>query len=233
VKGVQNIMSFFTVTDDSFRQHSNPWVISITNGLHYLPRCKGCGCEDVALDATLEVALMQNKGSKWPDALGCGAFPLMIISVRAVEAWHRQGFGPLPLKRIVVRGHVPRKLRAEDCPGYFCVDGLRLCGARLDPDASGYSGVQRCVRCGVTSHDPTATREKQRDRKYPFVLVAQSWQGLPLFTTDLERYTFFCSEEFVTMSRRYRLSNFRFVPIEDRGSYHHEGLHYLDECFHF
>ncbi len=220
-------MQFYTVSDNSFAKHSFPWVMSITQGLHYLPRCRACGREDVATEDALAVRLLPQKGNKWPDVLGCGAFPLLIISSLVVDGFKRESFGNLPLKRIILDGELPAKLKQQAPPEYFCLEGARLRGAELDAEASGFVGVTRCGVCVSLVHDGAATRSKQRANRSPLVIAPHSWRGLNLFTTELNPYYFFGTEELVRLARRYTLTNFRFVPVEEGDPAGHQGIDYM------
>jgi hypothetical protein len=46
-----------------------------------------------------------------------------------------------------------------------------------------------------------------------------TWNGSNLFTTDIAETHFFCTEVFVECARKYKFTNFRFIPIEEGHGY--------------
>jgi hypothetical protein len=85
---------FFSVSDNSFQNRGFPWISTLTEGfgLQYY-----CECEKRNLyyaTGKMVAKLSKNKGSKWPDILGCGHYPFMIVSEKVIECckkreyWH-------------------------------------------------------------------------------------------------------------------------------------------------
>jgi hypothetical protein len=184
------------------------------------------------LDDELEVQLMENKGSKWPDALGCGAFPLWFVSNRFVDSWSKEGLGELSLKPVIISGEIPQRLATVPQLDYFCIDGSRTRGADLDAAASGYVDLHRCSACWGFLYDVKATRQKQQLESSPFAFNSASWHGANLFTTELTRdFYFFCTEEVVRLARNYKLTNLRFVATENQNQPGQEGIDYSNDQF--
>lgn len=224
--------NFFTVSHNSSYTRGFPWAERVVSGLTRGPACAVCGVEPFLAEGDIEVALERKKGSTWPDALGCGAYPFFIVSDRALAAWRAEGVGDFPRHAVRVVGPVPAKLSAQPPPAYSWIDGGRLLGARLDFEAGGFVGVRFCPGCGNRTHEVAATYNRRRSGRWPFAFVPGTWNGGPLFTTDLSPTQFFCTSEILRCARDYRLTNFRFLPTEDGGDAESKGLQYLPAGHH-
>lgn len=203
---------FYRCYDDSIRRRGFPWLTKITEGLasRYCWRCKSVDCHpDKEIGGTLE----PGKGIKWPDALGCGSFPLLILSERAIQAMECEGIRGRPIHEVCINPPVPDRLRATSSPRYFWIDGRRLHGARVDFEASGFVGTEFCRRCGRRWDNGDATYQAQHSGKGHTVICPRSWSGLHLFTTDISPTSFFCTERMVRCVAKHKLTNLRLVPI--------------------
>ena len=143
IPNINNGMAFFGVSHNSFSKRGFPWISSI-HGMGYAPRCAECGSQLPYLKGPFEARLDSQKGSKWPDVLGCGGAPLFIVSDRTLEAWKREKVGMIPVFPVKIVGKLPKKLLETKPPDYFAVDGAKLAGAELDHEASGFVGVKKC-----------------------------------------------------------------------------------------
>ena len=70
---------FLTVSDNSLNAKGAPWINRVVSGLVKEPPCEVCGASTRRPVGDLAVTL-EAKGTMWPDALGCGAYPLLILS---------------------------------------------------------------------------------------------------------------------------------------------------------
>jgi len=174
----------------------------------------------------IDLLLQRNKGSKWPDALGCGAEPLFIVSKRVIEDWKREGIGDFPTHKVVIASPYPKKLENTKRPEYLWLEGEDMLGAKIDFEASGYVGVVFCSKCGRRSDDISATYDRHHSGVWPEVIIPGSWNGSNIFTTDISQYAFFCTELVLECAKKYRHMNFQFIPIE-RSASSLEGIKYL------
>jgi hypothetical protein len=131
------IMEFYTVSHNSFKNRSFPWINHIQTGLCDKGICQTCGVHSYQPEGDIQVTLEPRKGSKWPDILGCGAYPLFIISLRTLEALRDKGIGNLDIGKVEIFGSIPSKLQSHQPPDYFWINGGKLRGAKLDFEASG------------------------------------------------------------------------------------------------
>ena len=161
--------------------------------------------------------LEYNKGTKWPDVLGCGAYPFLIVSEKVIECWARENIGTFPVHRVRIASPLPKRLTGTTPPEYFWIDGSKLRGALIDFEASGFVDVRFCAECGTRSNSIQGTfkRPYAQGAEFSYVYRENTWNGLNLFTTDISDTAFFCTEVIVEVARKYKLTNFRFAPVEE------------------
>ena len=219
---------FLSVRDNSLHTRGFPWASRIVVGLDNKVVCGECRGVLRRPEGDLQVMLERDKGNKWPDALGCGHYPLFIVSERTLEAWQKDGVGEFPIGgAITFLDPLPKKLEQMKAPSYVWLDGDQMLGARLDFEASGFVGVQFCGTCGRRWDDIKATFHRQHSMPWSHVFVDGTWNGVNLFTTDISPTAFFCTDKVVESAIRHRLTNFRFVPVEEGDACGGPGVQYL------
>lgn len=157
-------------------------------------------------------------GTKYPDILGCGSYPLLIVSEKVVNTWHEASitcFHTFPVGITEVKS---KKLREVTPPPYFRVEIDGRC--QIDLTASGVEVVQYCPKC---HHFMT------RPMLIPgFRMVPDSWDGNPLFRDpDLFPRVSFCTELVLDLAREHKLTNFRFEPMEGPYQVGSKGIDYM------
>jgi hypothetical protein len=218
---------FFTVSDNSIDKLGYPWIYGLEKGLPDPMPCRRCGAVLGDPTGVLEGALEPRKGSRWPDVTGCGEYPLLIFSVRVVTAWEKERLGRLPRHRVKLLRPFPKRLEHTRPPHYYWARGDKLKGALLDFKGSGFIGVKFCPKCGVRSDNIEKTYDRQHSAIWPLVFRKGTWTGLNLFTTDLSPTAFFCTEKLVECAAKHKLTNFRFVPVEEGDGSESRGVEYL------
>jgi hypothetical protein len=218
---------FYSVANNSLSNLGFPWVMSIRKGLCQIAQCTTCNRTIREPQGDFEAILDAEKGTKWPDVLGCGHWPLLIVSAQVVSAWELEGAGCFPHKKVEFLDPLPRKLVGTTPPPYYWIDGAKLRGALIDFDASGFVGVAFCRECGTRSHNISATFKRQHSSVWPFVFRPSTWTGSNLFTTDISAAKFFCTDKLVEIATKYRFTNFRFIPVEEGAGIESKGLMYL------
>ncbi|MBI5303122.1 MAG: hypothetical protein HY868_13385 [Chloroflexi bacterium] len=149
--------------------------------------------------------------------LGCGAFPFLIVSEKTIECWEKDGVGTFPIHKVKIANPLPKKLMETTAPNYFWIDGMELRGALIEFEASGFMGVKFCPECGTRTDNISETFNHQYARgvTFSYVFRENTWNGLNLFTTDISPTAFFCTDLVVECARKYKLTNFRFIPVEE------------------
>lgn len=207
--------SFFNVSDDSFGMHSFPWGQRILKGLELVKVCYACADGGRRIErphGEVELLLQKDKGTRWPDVLGCGAWPLFVVSRRILLDWNSAGIRDVVAYPVRLATPLPRKLQTIPPPDYFWLDGEQMLGARLDLEASGFVGVSVCEKCGTQLYDIKATYQRQHGATFPMEFIKSSWSGADVFTTNLSPGVFFCTERVFECAKNNRHTNFRFVP---------------------
>ena len=199
---------FYEICDRTFHTRGMPWIARFTEGVVELDKCAACGAPTHFPRGDMR-ALLEPKGTQWPDLIGTGGLGLFVSSVRFVEALRSHGV------RVELGGRVefdepgPDRLALAKAPDYYWVDGERHLAARMDFEASGFVGVWYCPECGGRRENVQATRVTQ----YTFDYDAAS--GLDLFTTDMSPNAFFCTELVLECAREHKPANVVITRVED------------------
>jgi len=144
-----------------------------------------------------------------------------------LEDWSNDQVGTFPAQPIELVAPLPKRLEGIEPPSYFWLDGERMLGAKMDFEASGFVDLRDCPVCGARSFDVGKTYDRQYEAVCPETFVPGTWNGANLFTTDLSRAAFFCTEKVVDCAARHRHTNFRFIPVEEGSSCASAGLKYM------
>jgi len=206
--------SFYRISDHSILSRGMPWISTIVSGDDEEQPCPQCGARRGGPTRELEVEFMRSKARIWPDAVGSGAYPLLIVSRRVLDSWREEGVGEFPVHRVHMLPPFPGQLADTTPPEYFWLDGSKMRRAKLDFDASGFVGVRFCSKCGQRWDDIPATYDRQHSGVWPYTFVPGTWSGANLFTTDLSPAAFFCTEAVVQCAAKHKFTNFKFRPVE-------------------
>jgi hypothetical protein len=152
--------AFYKVSHNSFETHGFPWAQKILCGLNLVRVCYACAQEGRRIYrpcGEVEILLEKRKGNRWPDVLGCGSWPLFIVSGRVLDDWQQSGVQDILACPVRIVGPLPKRLQGLPVPEYFWLDGENMFGARLDFEASGFVDVSFCPECGTRMDDISAT----------------------------------------------------------------------------
>ncbi len=218
----------YSVSDNSFYTRGFPWIERIVAGLNQLPVCPECKGTRTGPTGDIEGILQSDKGTTWPDAIGCGHYPLFIVSSRVISDWRSERIADYVVGgKVTLKRPLPKLLRNSEPPAYFWLNGEKMLGARMDFDASGFVGVRVCSACARRMDNIEATYDRQHDCVWPYAFVEGSWTGAKLFTTDLSSTQFFCCEEVVRLAGSRRHTNFRFIRVEEGIAASSKGMRYM------
>src|SRR5262249_1179197 len=130
--------------------------------------CEACGrgarYPAGAFDVDLE------GGSDCPDVLGCGAYPLLIVSERVVSAWRGAGVTSCIEHPVGISAVHGANLRFQEY-NYCRIELTGEC--MIDFAAMGMQIRKACGRCGESTKEPLVCRE--------FKILEGSWDGSYLF----------------------------------------------------
>jgi hypothetical protein len=143
-------------------------------------------------------------GKSYPDLLGCGAYPLLIVSERVISVLKQNGvhcFQEFPVRVAKVEDG---RARLEDAPNYYRLEITGEC--MIDFAASGITVQGICGRCGELTRTPAVTPR--------FELINGSWDGSDLFRD--QRYfprRLFTTQRIVDLVKEHGLTNWEFEPM--------------------
>jgi hypothetical protein len=197
-------MLFYQFTDDSPFQKKWAFAVSMHPKSPVVkwscPECgRGARYPVGAFDVTVE------GGCEFPDVLGCGAYPLLILSERAVSVFKAGGIACFQEYPVTVAAVQESRVRREKAPAYFRVEITGEC--MIDFAGSGAMIKGICGRCGGIETEPLLVRR--------FALIQGSWDGCELFRD--RRYfprVSFCTQRIVDLAKANDLTNCRFQQMK-------------------
>jgi hypothetical protein len=193
---------FYTFGDNTFSNRGFTWAASIhprSEVVHQI--CPTCGSVKHYPIGEFDVTV--ERGSKYPDILGCGAFPFLIVSEKVVRAWKGAGLSCFHTYDIGVVGIKSTKLRNEIPPAYFRIEIDGRC--QIDLEASGAKIIRFCPDCQHLETVPPVITN--------FRMIPDSWDGSSLFR-DIRLYPCvnFCTQNILDIVFQQELTNFFFEP---------------------
>ncbi len=209
----------YRFSDNTFDNRGFTWAMSIhpmSQVIHHA--CSTCKTVEDRPSGAFDVTV--EGGTKYPDVLGCGAFPFLIVSQAVISAWYEAAITSFHTYPVGVAEVKSRRLRDTIPPKYFRVEINGRC--KIDSVASNIPVVRICPECGRVIEKPV----------YPFAhthqMVPGSWDGSPLFR-DAEFYPtlHFCTELVFHLASRHRFTNFRFEPMDAVPTPEGKGIEYL------
>lgn len=210
--GSQNLYQFM---HNSSHTRGFVWAMSIIPRSEvYRRECKEHGVVEEYVSGAFDVVV--EGGTKYPDVLGCGEFPFLIVSEPVVDAWHEGGIASFHVYPVGITEVRSEGLMGVAPPRYFRVEIDGRC--RIDIEASGGRVVRFVPQCHYIETQPPILPR--------FSMVPNSWDSSPLFCdpTLFPRVTF-CTQEIVDIARKHQFTNFWFGPMA--GPFDPKGVRYL------
>lgn len=209
--------TFYRLTHNSSYNRMFTWAASIhPRSDTYERTCKVCGVRESypvgAFDVTVE------GGSRYPDVLGCGAYPFLIVSETIIGDWREANITSFHVYPVGISNVLTKRLRDIPPPQYYRVELDGVC--QIDSKASGLRVVNQCPECHHLWTDPISASG--------FQMVPDSWDGSALFRdSTLYPRVSFCTELILELARKHRRTNFRFEPMEGPFDSSSKGINYL------
>jgi hypothetical protein len=211
--------SFYVFDDNSSYTRGFTWAMSIiTRSAIHHRECSTCGAVEHYPSGAFDVIV--EGGAKYPDILGCGAYPFLIVSELVVTAWQQASitcFHTFPVGIAEVKS---KKLRDQPRPQYFRVEIDGRCD--IDLVASGVKLIRICPECQRIIEQPTLPHERS------YRMKPGSWDGCAIFR-DAVLYprVSFCTEQMLKVAGQHRFTNFRFEAMEGPFDSASKGIDYL------
>jgi hypothetical protein len=215
-------MQFFKIDHRNF----SPWIWQFVNKEDYClieeSRCSVCGKmqgrkpkNENYYDRPME-ALLDKSGSNWTNIIGSGERPFFrVVSQRTLEIWGKEGIGTFPAFPITLLPPYPKKI-TEPPPMYYRLDYKKMEGVEIDLVASGFVDIKNCPECGF-SFDVIKSLKLADWKIIPYVIKKDTWKGTNIFC-DAQIGGMFCTEKVIDIAAKYKMTNFRFIPLEIAGS---------------
>lgn len=209
----------YTFRHNSAHERGFTWAARIHARSEMVHRvCSECGSVEHypsgAFDVTVE------GGSTYPDVLGCGAYPFLIVTDAVAATWREAGitcFHAFPVNVAEVKS---RKLRDLTPPTYARVEIDGRC--RIDLRASGIPVERLCPECG------RVIERRPYNFAHTWQMAPGSWDGSALFRdVDLYPRRSFCTQVVMDVARQYRFTNFRFELMSQPHDPGSSGIPYL------
>lgn len=211
--------AFYVFDDNSSYTRGFTWAMSIIPRSEMVHRvCSECGAAENYPSGAFDVIV--EGGTKYPDVLGCGAYPFLILSEAVITAWHGAGITCFHTYPVGIAEVKSKRLRDVAPPHYSRVEIDGRC--QIDLVASGVEVIRICPEC-----HRVITRSR-----YPFQhsyrMVPGSWDGCAVFRDPvLYPRVNFCTQVILDLARQHRLTNFRFEPMEKPPDPASKGIDYL------
>ena len=203
--------------DNTIYKRGFTWAYSIIPKSEMFEiNCPKCGIRGRYPSGAFDVVV--EGGSKFPDVLGCGAYPLLIVSEEVITDWKNAGIKSFDTYPVGIAEVQSKKLQDVQPPKYFRVEITGNC--KIDLEKSGFHLLKKCSECGHTHFEGRATSG--------FQMVPGSWDGSPVFRDfDVFPRVTFCTELIVELAREQKRTNFRFVLMDEPEDASNKGLDYL------
>jgi len=163
-------MVFYELSDNGAFEPTWTSAVSIRPMSHVVQwHCPQCGRADTYPARSFDVVL--EGGAQFPDFLGCGACPFLIVSERVVKVFEAAGvqsFLKYPVGAAAVQ---ESELRKESAPRYYRIEITGECMVDLAQSGIMITGI--CGRCGEVERKPITVR--------PLKILEGSWDGSDLF----------------------------------------------------
>lgn len=193
------------------------WAASIVPRSPVIQRtCPACDAVEEYAEGAFDVIL--EGGTKYPDVLGCGAYPFLMVTEAVTETWREAGidsFHEFPVGIAAIRSS---KLNEVEPPRYCRIEIDGVC--RVDLAGSGLTVVRFCSDCHhLVTRPPVATR---------YEMVPGSWDQSHLFRDPIHYPRVnFCSQLVVDLAGKHGFANFRFETMQGPIDPASKGLRYL------
>lgn len=144
-------------------------------------------------------------GVKYPDILGCGSYPFLIVSDAVVTDWITHsvsGFTSYPLRVAAAKGP---NIRDVPKPQYHHIQVTGRCEVDLRR-----MRVKLTYRCPVCDY-----RDFKAPMHFPYTLRDSAPLSTDLAVSDEFPTVYFCSQRVFDLAGLFERTNFRFVPLSE------------------
>ncbi len=187
---------------------------------HVRYRCTKCGA--IANYPMGKYAIDLEGGTKYPDILLCGAYPLLIVSERVLNDWVNSGITGFQSFPLEIREIASEKLKTKERIQYYGIEVTAKC--ELDLEAMDVKIISKCDRCGNVrlSKDSMDIEE--------LVIKPESVENSDIFVSEIFPAIILVTQKVVKCACINKHTNFSFVKAEDIFDEFSESINYLKFC---
>lgn len=198
--------NLYSVTHNTFGSRGWTFAPNIIPRSEMVDRyCKTCG--SMERYPSREYDLDLENGSKYPDYLGCGAYPFFIVSEKVIQDWESENITGFSYFEVGIRSIKSKKLQGIEPPKYFNVVVNSSC--ELDFTQMGVKIIDQCKECHkIELSKPTWELDL-------LAVKDGSWDGSDLFTAKHFPRKILCSEKVLDVARRYKHTNCIIISVKD------------------
>ncbi len=211
---------FYNMTNNTF--FSKGWARATKiypKSEEVIINCASCG--SVGRYPKREFGVDIEGGTKYPDILLCGEYPLTIISEKVLEDWKKENITGYSYYKVDINNVFTKKLQTITPPQYFHIVINGRCNADLGKMKL---KVKKTCRCGQVTFDKQLWEIKE------FYLNQNTWDGSDLFITDFFSSIALCTNKILISACKNKHTNFLFVNAEDSMNASATPIDYLKHC---
>ncbi len=215
-------MFFYKFSHNSFYTRGYTWAYSWKNSSEYTKICPMCNSPLIVYpDNTIHLTV--EGGIKYPDILGCGEYPFLIVSENMINDWERfgiTGYKKYKADIVEVKG---KRIKDIEPPKYYHIDVI----GRAEYDLN-------AMKCQISIICNNCKRIQYLDSSGKIINVLpdsiifknNSWDGSDLFVDSLTPRYIFCTNKILNLAGINERTNCRFVPLDDKDPVSNKGLDY-------
>ena len=195
-----------------------PSFYPVDNYVRY--NCPKCGA--IAYYPTGKYAIDLEGGTKYPDILLCGAYPLLIVSERVRNDWVNSGITGFVSFPLEIREIASAKLKTKEPVQYYGIEVSAKC--ELDLVAMDVEITNKCDKCG------NIRLSKNTEDIQKLVIKSDSVGNFDIFVSEIFPAKIFVSERVVKCACINKHTNFSFIKAEESLNLFSESIDYLKYC---
>lgn len=197
------ILVIYEVVDNTPNERKWTYAISIHPRSRLIAwSCPDCGTTTSYPAGSFDITI--EGGGAYPDILGCGSYPFLILSKRVIDLWENHNFGTFIKYPVSVTKALETDLSPARAPQYFRIEVVG--NAKIDMSASCGKIKQLCYRCGTFRTEPIVIKK--------FAFLPRSWDGSAVFRDQLlYPNVIFCTDAVKRLTEHEKHSNFHFEEM--------------------
>lgn len=207
--------TFYIIDDNSSYQRRAPRFEMDNEKTIQINECPACHRCNKIHAGTVELHIIQKKGSIWPDFLEhYNNYKGLFVSERVKNDLQSNNIAYEYERPVIIKPPFPKKLADKPMPKYFWIKPFW--GGEVDEDKSEVKIERTCTVCGRKWYYNGFGDNK----KY---IKESSWKGYDLFYTANTVYVF-CTAKVAKLALKEKWTNAKIYPSDIGSSYKNYGI---------